>query len=81
MFFQQSALDLTTIEYEIMSILIKNKNQTIKRDDLVDALSSLSLHRSLDNHIKNIRKKIGDNGNKATYLKTEYGVGYKLSTY
>jgi DNA-binding response OmpR family regulator len=80
-FFQQSALDLTTIEYEIMSILIKNKNQTIKRDDLVDALSSLSSHRSLDNHIKNIRKKIGDNGNKATYLKTEYGVGYKLSTY
>jgi DNA-binding response OmpR family regulator len=78
-FFKQSLLDLTSIEYEIMSILIKNKNQTIKRDDLVDALSSLSSHRSLDNHIKNIRKKIGDDGNKAMYLKTEYGVGYRLN--
>ncbi len=77
--FKQSMLDLTTIEYEIMSILIQNKNQTIKRDDLVDALSSISSHRSLDNHIKNIRKKIGDNGNKSTYLKTEYGVGYRLN--
>jgi len=78
-FFKQSILDLTTIEYEIMSIFIKNKNQTIKRDDLVDALSSISSNRSLDNHIKNIRKKIGDNGNKAIYLKTEYGVGYRLN--
>lgn len=77
--FKQSMLDLTTIEHEIMSILIQNKNQTIKRDDLVDALSSISSHRSLDNHIKNIRKKIGDNGNKSTYLKTEYGVGYRLN--
>jgi len=76
--FKQATLDLTTIEHEIMSVLIRNKNQTIKRDDLVESLSSISSHRSLDNHIKNIRKKIGDNGNQATYLKTEYGVGYKL---
>jgi len=76
--FKQATLDLTTIEHEIMSVLIRNKNQTIQRDDLVESLSSISSHRSLDNHIKNIRKKIGDNGNQATYLKTEYGVGYKL---
>ena len=77
-FFKNSILDLTSVEHEIMSVLIQNKNQTMKREDLVDALSSLSSNRSLDNHIKNIRKKIGDNGNKAVYLKTEYGVGYRL---
>ena len=78
-FFKQSILNLTTSEYEIMYLLIKNKNKTIRRDDLVKALSSINSHRSLDNHIKNIRKKIGDNGNQAIYLKTEYGVGYKLN--
>jgi len=76
--FKEKMLNLTTIEFDILSLLIKRKNQTLTREDLVYSLSSLSSHRSLDNHIKNIRKKIGDNGNKAIYLKTEYGVGYRL---
>ena len=77
-YFEQKKLELTSIEFEILSILIKNKNLVMKREELVASLSSLSSHRSLDNHIKNIRKKIGDNGNKAIYLKTVYGVGYSL---
>jgi DNA-binding response OmpR family regulator len=76
--FKENIIDLTTIEFEILSQLIKNKNKIVSRDTLVSSLSSISSHRSLDNHIKNIRKKIGDNGNKAQYLKTQYGVGYKL---
>jgi len=79
-FFKQEKLNLTTIEFEILALLIQNKNKVLKREELVHSLSSLSSHRSLDNHIKNIRKKIGDNGNKAHYLKTEYGVGYTLTT-
>ena len=77
-YFQQNILQLTTIEYEILEVLIKNINNTITRDELVESLSLLSSKRSLDNHIKNLRKKIGDNGTQARYLKTEYGVGYKL---
>ena len=77
-YFQNKKLELTTIEFEILSMLIQNTNLVMKREDLVASLSSLSSHRSLDNHIKNIRKKIGDNGNKAIYLKAVYGVGYSL---
>jgi DNA-binding response OmpR family regulator len=77
-FFRKKLLDLTAIEFNIFFILIKNQNQTTKREYLLQTLSSISSHRSLDNHIKNIRKKIGDNGNQAIFLKTEYGVGYKL---
>jgi DNA-binding response OmpR family regulator len=77
--FKEKIIDLTTIEFEILSQLINQKNHTVSRESLIDSLSSVSSPRSLDNHIKNIRKKIGDNGNKAIYLKTEYGVGYKLS--
>jgi DNA-binding response OmpR family regulator len=77
-YFEQNILDLTAIEFEILSMLIKNRSFVTKREDLVSSLSLLSSQRSLDNHIKNIRKKIGDNGNKAIYLKTIYGVGYSL---
>ncbi|MEO1938266.1 MAG: response regulator transcription factor [Sulfurimonas sp.] len=77
-YFEGKALHLTAIEFEIFSILLDNANQTVHRDTLVEQLSSISSHRSLDNHIKNIRKKIGDSGNKAKYLKTEYGIGYSL---
>jgi len=76
--FNQKQLELTTIEFEILSILIKHKNQTISRKDLASSLSSVSSERSLDHHIKNIRKKTNDDGKNSIYLKTEYGVGYKL---
>jgi len=76
--FDNKVLDLTAIEFDILSTLIQNQNQTISRESLADSLSSISSHRSLDHHIKNIRKKIDDDANKPKYLKTEYGVGYKL---
>ncbi|MEA2019866.1 MAG: response regulator transcription factor [Campylobacterota bacterium] len=76
--FNNNQLELTTIEFEILSILIKHKNQTISRQDLASSLSKISSERSLDHHIKNIRKKIKDDGKNSKYLKTEYGVGYKL---
>jgi DNA-binding response OmpR family regulator len=77
-YFKKTPLDLTAIEYEILSILVRNSNKTISREHLISTLSKISSNRSLDNHIKNIRKKIGDNGSKPRYLKTEYGIGYRL---
>jgi DNA-binding response OmpR family regulator len=77
-YFNQKLLDLTSIEFKILSMLIKHKNQTVDRKTLLGLLSSLSSDRSLDNHVKNIRKKLGDTKKKNKYLRTEYGVGYKL---
>ena len=76
--FKNKYLDLTNIEFEILSLLIKNKNQVISRDLLSNSLSSISSQRSLDNHIKKIRKKIEEDTSNPKYLKTEYGMGYKL---
>ena len=76
--FNGKFLDLTAIEFEILSKLIQKKNQTVTRIELINSLSSISSPRSLDNHIKNIRKKIEDDGNKPKYIKTIYGVGYRL---
>jgi len=77
--FKGKALDLTSTEYKILSMLVKHMHTTVSREKLMHSVSAISSHRSLDNHIKNIRKKIEENGNRPKYLKTEYGVGYKLS--
>ena len=78
-YFSKNPLNLTTTELEIFKILILNSNSVVSREKLIESLSSISSARSLDNHIKNIRKKIQDDGNKPKYLKTEYGVGYILN--
>jgi DNA-binding response OmpR family regulator len=75
-YFQGQKLDLTSIELDILKFFIKHKGSIIKRDELNIILSTVSSQRSLDNHIKNIRKKIGENAKESSYLKTVYGVGY-----
>lgn len=78
-YFDGEPLNLTKTEFDILSLLIRNKNSVVKRDYLLDFLSSISInHRSLDYHIKNIRKKLKDNATNPKYLITEYGVGYKV---
>ena len=77
-FFHNAPLNLTQTEFDILSILLQNKNQVVSRDHLCDALSTASSHRTLDYHIKNIRKKLQENRSEPQYLKTQYGAGYKL---
>jgi len=76
--FKGNPLHLTATEFDILSLLIRHRNSILSRDYLSNALSSISSHRSLDHHIKNIRKKLGEDSKHPTYLKTEYGIGYKL---
>lgn len=76
--FKDKKLSLTKIEFDILIILLKNKNNLISRENLAAHLSSGAKERSLDYHIRNIRKKIGDEGSNPRYLITEYGMGYKL---
>jgi len=77
--FNGTNLVLTQIEFDIFKVLIINRNITVSRENLCTNLSSISSPRSLDYHIKNIRKKIDDNGSNPKYLKTEYRVGYILT--
>lgn len=77
-FFKDKALELTNMEKTILTELIKNKNATIDRERLANFFYSISSTRSIDYHIKNIRKKINDDAYNPKYLKSEYGVGYRL---
>ena len=74
-FWQGEKLALTKKEYEILEVLAKRKGHLVTRDQLMNTICGYSEldSRVLDNHIKNIRKKVP-----GIPLSTITGMGYQL---
>ncbi|NQJ22059.1 response regulator transcription factor [Streptococcus suis] len=74
---QGKLVSLTQKEYAILHYLIKHKDQIVSRDGLMLGIWGYTEldSRVLDNHIKNLRKKLPD-----LPLKTVIGRGYQLET-
>lgn len=75
----ETRLDLTLKEFMLLEYLMRHPNQVIKRDDILDhawEFDFSSLSNIVDVHIKNLRKKIGSDGNEI--IKTVRGVGYQF---
>lgn len=78
-----SFLELTKSEYDILLFFISNPNRVLTRETIAEHIwgDNMDLADSYDfiySHIKNLRKKIMDAGGK-NYIKAVYGIGYKLS--
>ena len=75
---QGKVTDLTQKEYEILKELMERPGIVISRESFLNRLWKYEFYgdeRAVDNHIKNLRKKLGDAGN---YIETVRGVGYRL---
>jgi len=75
---QKEKITLTTVEYQIIKLLIQESNKVITRDQFMDTLYSYGdevFDRVIDVHIRNIRKKL-KNINEKELIKTVYGLGY-----
>ena len=73
-----STVDLTTVEYEILEFLVHAGGRVVSRDELTSALyrrRATKFDRTLDMHICNLRKKLGEHGD---LIRTVRGVGYLL---
>ena len=71
-------LELTAIEYRLLSVLVKRKGRVQSREQLIDevwGLGTAITHRTVDVHVKRLRGKIGE---AASYIDTVWGVGYRL---
>jgi len=82
-YINDSLIDLTRKEYEILLYLIVNKNKVITREAIAEHVwgDNISYSDNFDfiySHIKNLRKKI-EQKNGSDYLNNIYGIGYKFS--
>lgn len=81
--YRDREMDLTQKELDILLYLISNKNRVITKEALAEHIwgeeaYSLEGFDPMYTHIKNLRKKIQDLTGRQ-WVKTIYGVGYKLS--
>jgi two-component system alkaline phosphatase synthesis response regulator PhoP len=73
---------LTRSEFTLLSALACNPGQVLTRAQLLDTLygiASTGYDRSVDAHIKNLRRKIEPDPSQPTYILTVYGIGYRFN--
>ena len=83
MYVHDKLISLTKKEHELLLYFLSNSNKVLTKESIAEHLwgDHADMADSFDfiySHIKNLRKKITDNGGK-DYLKSIYGVGYKFS--
>lgn len=69
-------INLTIKEFDILKLLLENKNKVISREKLLNCVwgyDYLGDEKIVNTHIRNIRKKLGDD-----IIATVRGVGYKI---
>ncbi len=74
-------LDLTSTEFQLLGIMAKHPGRVYSRLQLVDQIQGFAFEgyeRTIDTHIKNLRKKIEKDPKNPGYIQTVHGVGYKF---
>ncbi len=72
---------LTRTEFDILVKLASHPGRVYTRLQLLEAASGDAFEgyeRTMDAHVKNIRRKLGDDSKNQRYIRTVFGVGYKL---
>jgi two-component system alkaline phosphatase synthesis response regulator PhoP len=74
-------VDLTPTEFNLLYELMRRPGIPVSRAELVQKRLGYdyeSLERTLDTHVRNLRKKIEPDTRTPTYIQTVYGIGYRL---
>lgn len=74
-------IDLTPLEFNLVHLMARSPGIVFTREKLIQEIFGYDYEgydRTIDVHIKNIRKKIEDRADKPVYIKTVYSVGYKF---
>ena len=74
-----NVLDLTTKEFELMDLFIKNPGGIFTRDEIIKEIKGIDAHlfsRSIDILISRLRHKIEDDPKEPKLIKTIWGKGY-----
>jgi len=72
-----TALELTSIEFEILSLLMRSAGRSVSRDEIAGILyhrEAMPYERAIDVHVSHLRKKLEQQGH--SMIRTVRGVGY-----
>jgi len=75
-------LNLTPNEFGLLKIMMTRPNRVFSRSELINRVQGYGFEgydRTIDTHIKNLRKKIGRQLPGQEIISTVYGIGYKFS--
>jgi len=78
--YQASKLDLTPVEFRLLSTLQATPGKVFSRDQLMTLSykdNRIVTDRTIDSHIKNLRKKLHNAGAAQEIIHSVYGVGYR----
>ena len=71
-------VDLSFKEFELLTYFVDNKGLALSREKILNNVWNYDYFgdaRTIDTHVKKLRKKLGDKGD---YIKTIWGMGYKF---
>lgn len=77
------AVELTRTEFDLLLALASHPGRVYSRLHLLELLSGDAFEgyeRTVDAHIKNLRRKLGDDPKEPRFIRTVFGVGYKIET-
>lgn len=72
-------VELTAAEFDLLDLLMRSAGEVVSREDIARKVLDrplLPLDRSIDVHVSNLRKKLGDAPDGSEYIKTVRSVGY-----
>ncbi len=79
--FHDQWLDLTAVEFRLLQILARAPGRVFSRDQLLNALYTdhrVVADRTVDSHVKNLRRKLHQAHDARELVRSVYGVGYKI---
>lgn len=79
--YQQKTLDLTAVEFQLFKPLYKEPGRIFTRDQLMSNMyddNRVVSDRTIDSHIKKLRKKLAEISSEHELIHSVYGVGYRL---
>lgn len=74
-------LDLTAVEFRLLSLLYHAQGHVFSRNQVLNHIYTdhrVVTDRTVDTHIKNLRRKLAEAGGNEEWIKSVYGVGYRM---
>lgn len=77
-------VELTATEFDLLAVLARHPGRPFTRGQLVEQVYNNDFEgydRTIDAHIKNLRRKIEDDAHNPKYIQMVYGIGYKFAEF